>query len=429
MIALRRRRRGFVAPAGAHLPAAGSRRLPGIGWAVLAGLVVLAAIGYVVFALTRSSPEPAVVPVPVARVFGGPRLAIAWPNQGEAAVGVNGVGLIGVHGSGRPTPIASVAKIMSAYILLHDHPLRHGANGPDITVKPVDVAVYRGDKASGQSVVAVRAGERLSERQALQGLLLPSGNNIATLLAKWDAGSVGRFVARMNAQAQALGLSHTHYVDPSGVKPGTVSTASDQVRLAMLALKLRPFAQIVAMPEVTLPVAGRQFNVNALLGRDGVVGVKTGSTSRAGGCFVFAAQRTVRGRRVTVVGAVLHQLATRAQPSIIEGAFHASTRVLARMGHVLRVRVIRRGATAAWVKSAWADPIALHAARSVSVVGWRGLPIKTRVLAAPHTAVPLHAGQRVATEIITVGQHRARVPLVAAQALAKPSLVWRVTHP
>jgi hypothetical protein len=129
------------------------------------------------------------------------------------------------------------------------------------------------------------------------------------------------------------------------------------------------------------------------------------------------------------VGAVLHQLATRAQPSIIEGAFHASTRVLASTGHVLRVRVLRRGSTAALVRSAWAHPIGLRAARSVSDVGWRGLPIKTRVLAAPHTAVPLHAGQRVATEIIAVGEHRAHVPLVAAQALSKPSLVWRVSHP
>lgn len=394
-----------------------------------ASLAVLA-LGYVVFALQRAVPGVVVVPVRAFSAFRGPRPAVAWPHQGEAAVGVAGVGLIGAHGSHGSTPIASVAKVMSAYILLGDHRLAGGAAGPRIVVRPVDVAVYRGDKASGQSVVAVRAGERLSERQALEGLLLPSGNNIATLLARWDAGSVAAFVARMNAKARTLGLAHTRYAEPSGLKAVTVSSASDQVRLAMLALKVRAFAQIVAMPEVTLPTAGRQFNVDALLGRDGVVGVKTGSTSRAGGCFVFAAHKRVGGQQVTVVGAVLHQLATRAQPSIIESAFHASTILLASMRHGLtRVRVVRRGAIAAWVKSAWAPPVAVRAVRSVSVLGWRGLPIRTRVIALPGATVPLKAGQQVATGLITAGQQRVRVRLVASRALPKPSLSWRLTHP
>ncbi len=396
---------------------------------MLAGLLVLAAVGYVVFALVRTVPKVAVVPVHASSVFGGPRPAVAWPGQGQSAVAIHGVGLIAVHGFRRPTPIASVAKIMTAYVLLADHPLAHGANGPHITVRSRDVATYRTDKASGQSVVAVRAGERLSERQALEGLLLPSGNNIATLVARWDAGSVPAFVHRMNATARKLGLAHTHYAEPSGVRAQTASTARDQVRLAMLALNVRPFAQIVAMPEVTLPVAGRQFNVDALLGRHGIVGIKTGSTSRAGGCFVFAAHKVVRGQRVTVVGAVFHQMATRAQPSIIEGAFHASAALLASLGHVLRIRVIHRGATAGRVNSVWAAPVALRAARSVSIVGWRGLAIKTRVVPVNHATPPFKAGQHVATAVITSGQHRVRVRLVTSRALPEPSLTWRLKHP
>jgi serine-type D-Ala-D-Ala carboxypeptidase (penicillin-binding protein 5/6) len=81
--------------------------------------------------------------------------------------------------------------------------LHGGVGGPQITVTPADVAVYRADAAAGQSVVAVRAGERLTERQALEGLLLPSGNNVATLLAR--SGSERAFVAKMNASARALG--------------------------------------------------------------------------------------------------------------------------------------------------------------------------------------------------------------------------------
>src|SRR5689334_12547605 len=141
-----------------------------------------------------------VVAVPHPAAFRG-RLRLAWPRQGEAAIGLQGVGMVGPHGSRRPTPIASIAKVMTAYEVLHDHPLHARAGGPQSTVRPADVAAYRADGAAGESVVAVRAGERLTERQALEAMLLPSGNNIASLLARWDAGSERAFVTRMNARA------------------------------------------------------------------------------------------------------------------------------------------------------------------------------------------------------------------------------------
>ena len=396
----------------------------------MAVVVALVVAAYLVVALVRTVGDAAVVPVPVSATFPGPPQGPAWPAQGEAAVGVEGVGLIGVHGSSRPTPIASVAKVMTAYLVLGDHPLRAGASGPQITVRPADVAVYRADKAAGQSVVAVRAGERLTERQALEGLLLPSGNNIATLLARWDAGSTPAFVARMNALARKLGLAHTHYADASGARSATVSTAEDQTRLAMRALAIPVLRQIVATAQVTLPVAGRQYNVDALLGKDGIVGVKTGSTSKAGGCFVFAGHELLAGRTVTVVGAVLHQLATRAQPSIIQAVFHASTTLLASARHsVVKVQAIRRGATLARVKVSWGDQVAVRAAGSVTLIGWRDLGITESIATGRHLALPVRRGQRVGTVVVTAGEQRATIRLVASRAVAGASLGWRLTHP
>ena len=404
--------------------------MPPWRWGLFATLLLLAAAAYVVFTLERSLPGPSVVGAPASATFTGPHRALAWPGQGQAAAGVQGVGLIASHGSQRPTPIASVAKIMTAYIVLRDHPLQGGADGPQITVTSADAGVYQADKAAGQSVVAVQPGESLSLRQALQGLLLPSGNNIATLLARWNAGSQGAFIAKMNGQARALGLSHTHYTDPSGLQAGTTSTATDQVHLAMRALEIPAFREIVAMPEVTLPVAGRQFNVNGMLGKDGIVGVKTGSTSQAGGCFVFAAHQVVGGRTVTVVGAILHQLATRAQPSIIEGAFHASTTLLASVHHTLVTRqVVHRGQTLASIKSSWADSIAVTAVKSVSLVGWPGLPIRNTIATVSHPALPIKAGENVGVAVFASGEQRARVRLVASRGLSQPSLTWRLTHP
>jgi len=145
------------------------------------------------------------------------------------------------------------------------------------------------------------------ERLALQALLLPSANNIAAVLARWDAGSVARLVARMNATARSLGMTHTRYTDPSGYDDATVSTAADQVRIVDRAMRLPVFASIVAAPSATLPVAGTVHNTNTLLGYGGFVGVKTGSDDAAGGCFAFRAIRWIDGKRTTITGVVLGQ--------------------------------------------------------------------------------------------------------------------------
>jgi D-alanyl-D-alanine carboxypeptidase (penicillin-binding protein 5/6) len=206
-----------------------------------------------------------------------------------------------------PAPIASVAKVMTAYLVLRDHPLLPGEEGPTITLTDDDVVDTEQRRNRDESIVSVVAGERLTERQALEALLLPSANNIAVVLARWDAGSVGAFVAEMNATARALGMRHTHYTDPSGYDDATVSTAADQVRMVVRAMRIPVFAGIVATPSAVLPYVGTVHNTNTLLGREGFVGVKTGSDAAAGGCFAFRAVRTVRGRRATITGVVLGQ--------------------------------------------------------------------------------------------------------------------------
>jgi D-alanyl-D-alanine carboxypeptidase (penicillin-binding protein 5/6) len=196
---------------------------------------------------------------------------------------------------------------MTAYLVLRDHPLRPGQDGPTITLTDADVADTYRRAGQDESVMPIAAGEQLTELQALQAVLLPSANNIAAVLARWDAGSEGRFVARMNATARSLGMTHTRYTDPSGYDDATVSTAADQVRIVDLAMRLPVFASIVATPSATLPVAGTVHNTNGLLGHDGFVGVKTGSTAAAGGCFAFRAIRWIDGKRTTITGVVLGQ--------------------------------------------------------------------------------------------------------------------------
>jgi D-alanyl-D-alanine carboxypeptidase (penicillin-binding protein 5/6) len=230
-----------------------------------------------------------------------------WPAYGQAAVILTGQPRIHAGPNQHPAPIASVAKVMTAYLVLRDNPLRPGQDGPTITLTAADVADTDHRAGRHESVVPVAAGEQLTELQALQALLLPSANNIAAVLAHWDAGSTDRFVGRMNATARRLGMTHTRYTDPSGYDDATVSTAADQVRIVDRAMRLPTFASIVATPSATLPVAGTVHTTNTLLGIDGFVGVKTGSDNAAGGCFAFRAIRWIGGKRTTITGVVLGQ--------------------------------------------------------------------------------------------------------------------------
>lgn len=227
-----------------------------------------------------------------------------WPRQGQAAL-VLGNGLPTASPGQRPVPIASLAKIMTAYLTLERYPLRGAQTGFTITVSAAQEQAVAADARQGQSVVAVRAGEQLTERQLLEALLVPSGNNVAQMLAARVARSEARFVAEMNAEARKLGMDHTSYTDPSGFDPSTVSTAADQLRVFQRALRLPVFRQIVSMASVTLPVAGTLTNYDPLIaeGYDG----KTGSDSAAGGCLAFFTHVTVDGRRRAAVGVVLGQ--------------------------------------------------------------------------------------------------------------------------
>ena len=230
-----------------------------------------------------------------------------WPASGQAAFIRTGESQIQAGPNQHAAAIASVAKVMTAYVVLLDHPLRVGQEGPAIRLTEADAADTDRRRGRGESVVPTAAGEVLSERQALQALLLPSANNIAAVLARWDGGSPARFVARMNATARSLGMSRTRYTDPSGYDDATVSTAADQVRVVDRAMSLPAFASIVATASATLPVAGTVRNTNTLLGHGGFVGVKTGSTDAAGGCFAFRAIRLIGGKRTTITGVVLGQ--------------------------------------------------------------------------------------------------------------------------
>jgi D-alanyl-D-alanine carboxypeptidase (penicillin-binding protein 5/6) len=385
-------------------------------------LVIVIVLGIV--QLVRPVPKPSVAVTAQSVRIGGKRPSLPWPASGEAAVAVQGIGQMGSYGGDQPVPIGSVAKVMTALIVLDKHPLVLGAQGPTLTLTAKDQAAYQAIASTAQSLVPVKAGEKLSEYQLLQALLIPSGNNIATILANWVGGSEGSFVRMMNAKAKQLGLSHTTYADASGLSQQTVSTAVDQLRLAEVAMQNPVFAQIVGQPQVDLPVAGLVYNYNKEVTHQGVIGVKTGSTLAAGGCFVVAANRNVAGRNMVVMAAVFGQ--STAEPlalAITDGL----NLVNSAAKQVHRVRIFQRGAQVASVTSAWQGTQPAVAAGGVQFLGWSGLIAHLR-LKAPAPATPAAAGQRVGRLSVQLGGQSQNVGVRLVAPIAAPGLRWRLTR-
>ena len=403
-------------PVGPRPPWRGSRRLPkAFATAAVVLLAVLAGVQI-------GRPVPAAVlrlSVPSLLAIPGHVTGVPWPASGEARLDVEDLGTIGQSAGGRPVPIGSVAKVMTAYVVLADHPLQAGQPGPALTLSAADVADYRSRIPSHQSQVAVTAGERLTERQALEALLLPSANNVAQILAVWDAGSVDAFVAKMNATARRLGLVASHYTDPSGFAPTTVSSAADQTVLAERALTVQAFAATVALSTATLPVAGTVRNYNGLLGVDGVFGVKTGSTGEAGGNLVFAAHMTVGQRTVTVVGAVLGQPGAGARGELA-AAMGATRGLLTAAARIVRTYTLLPTGTVGVLRDPGGPSVTVSPVAPLQVIGWPGLQVKV-ALRAVRLGSQVHSGQNVGTITAITGLGAAAVDLHAGASLPAPS--------
>lgn len=347
---------------------------------------------------------------------------IPWPAQGKAALTVEGVGDVGSSGGTAAMPMASTAKIMTALLTLETHPLAAGQPGPVLTVTRADVANFYAERNQNESVVPVAVGEQLTEVQLLEGLLLPSGSNFADILANWDAGSVPAFVALMNARALALGMTATHYADASGFSPATVSIPTDLVKLARVAMAQPVLAAVVGESQATLPVAGVVKNLDTLLGQNGIVGIKTGHTDQAGGCFVMAADLKPDGQPVRVYGAVL------GQPNQLPGAFAATTALITALTPVIHLRpVAAKGDVVARYETPWGEAGTIVTASGVSWVMLDGTTVTRQVTL---TALPanLPAGSQVGRLALAAPGHQVVIPLLTSAPINGPDLGWRLTR-
>ncbi|MFI5854877.1 D-alanyl-D-alanine carboxypeptidase [Streptomyces parvulus] len=391
-------------------------------------LVVLLLIVFAVAQSMRPLPAPTLdLTAEDSFTFEGGKPDIPWPSSGQAALDVQGIGSFGSSGDQKPVPIASVAKVMTAYVILRDHPLKSGADGPKIKI---DQAAEDQSQAGQESTVNVFAGDSISQREALESILIASANNVARLLARWDAGSEKAFVEKMNAAAEDLGMTNSTYTDPSGLNNTTVSTAVDQVKLAKAAMTEPAFREVAAMMSYDDYKGVNHSNWNHLVGHNDVVGIKTGTTTSALGNLVFAAKKDVDGETRTIVGAVVRQPAGGADNTILGAALDSSDKLIRAAQDTLKSStIVKKGTVVGYVDDGLGGRTPVVATQDVKAVGWAGLTVKLTFKAdeVPHTA---KAGTKVGTLAVGDGgsSGAVKVPVALRDDLAEPGFTDKLTR-
>ena len=348
-------------------------------------------------------------------------IPIAWPAQGQAAIGAVGYGVLETRGEQKALPTASVAKVMTALAVLKQKPLKIGEQGPTITITRDDVEYYNKVISEDGSNVPVFEGEELTQYEALQALLLPSANNMAYTLAKWAYGSEEEYIKHVNNFARSLGMSNTIFDDASGYSSKTMSTAEDLTRLAVNAMDNPVIAEIAAQRQATIPFAGTIYNVNMLLGQNGIVGVKTGNTEEAGGCFMAAAVREIGGQKIiavsVIMGATNLSEALRSSVPLVNSVFDGFE----------QVNLITAGQSVGTYAVPWNGTVEVKAKDDVRGVVWRGSPIKPSIslheIGAPKLSLP--ANTEVGTARATFGRSEVETQVVLASQITPPPASWR----
>ena len=311
----------------------------------------------------------------------------------------------------QPRAIASTTKLMTVLLTLERTKLS----------QTMAAASYH--PLPAESVIGLRAGERLTVADLLRGVLLASANDAAATLATRIAGSQKAFVALMNRRARQLRLTHTHYATPIGLDArGNYSSAEDLVKLTLILRRNAFFRAVTDLPRATLKSGSHErtiLNRNTLVRNvPEVNGVKTGHTIDAG--YVLVGSATKDG--ITVISAVL------GDPS--EAARDGDSLALIRYGleRYHRLTPVRRDHVFATVKLAHRDQRApLIATRTVVRTARRGEKLPVRVLGVPtELDGPLPAGTRVGTVVVRWrGRTVVRVPLVTRRAIAAASVFDR----
>lgn len=387
--------------------------------------ILLIAIGYASWCLLR--PMPSVQP---SYIYQDNKVATAsvfnWPKKGQASVGILGYDQVESNGVQNKAPIASVAKVITALVVLEKKPLAIGSQGPTITLGPQDEIMFRQYQANDGSVVPAANGEKITQYQMLQAMMLPSANNMSDGLAIWAFGSIDAYTQAANQYLKAKGLTETTVSgDASGLNPATVSTSKDLIKLGKLAMNNPVLAGIVNQQTATgIPLTSSVKNVNFLLGNSNIVGIKTGNSDQAGGVFLSASVVTPNDKPVTIITSV-------EQADNLYSALSTSLVLIKSVQSSFKqINIVKDNQVVAIYKLPWGDEIK---ARSMGNINVASLPKMSPVYNVQVESLRPNAKAgdiigKVKLSSSALNQSKS-VSVKLDSSASKPTIKWRLTHP
>ncbi|MDR2524174.1 MAG: hypothetical protein LBC95_01340 [Candidatus Nomurabacteria bacterium] len=383
---------------------------------IAAVVAVLFAIGLLLifFAATRPlAPTPGTVH-PIQNNASRP-VDFIWSESGQAAIGTAEHGLKATFGDEAPRPTASLAKVITALVVLDAKPFT--GDGPLVTMGQADVDAYWRVLGLNGTNLHVELGEQLTQRQMLDAIMLASANNIADSLAIWAFGSHAEYKNAAEEWLRQHGLTHTTIgADASGYDPGTTSTPSDLFEIGRLALNNPTLAQTMRQSTAVLPIEGEVKNTNRLLTEgQGAIGLKTGNSDQAGSCLLFAFERRVDSQPVTVIGVLLGQEF---------GTTFDTARALADSAFdgLGTKKMPARSVVGEYVLP-WGKAVEIVTASAYETVTWHDEAIQPEIVIRD-LEIPV-GGQRTVGSITAGGISH---DLVVDAIVPTPDLWWRLTH-
>ena len=392
----------------------------------IAGSVVLVLFVLVLYAVASmlASP-PSVAAQPRTDVTGvseeGEPLALPRGADAGAVAVVGHEEAIESTGDEEPLPMASVAKVVTALVLLEEHPMEPGSDGATITMGEADLQYYWDMVAEQGSLTDVRAGAQLTQRELMERMLVVSSGNAALSLANWGFGSQDAYVEAANSWIAEQGLESMTVVDPVGISADSVATAADMARLARIAYENETVRQLLAIERIEV-FGSWVANTNPLLGEDGVTGGKTGALFASGSNLMLFADREVAGTRVPVVSVIVGVTGTTttstASLSLLDQAYAGFREQV----------VLPEGTVVGEYHPEWSDQvITASTAEDLTAVTWKGIEVPTAVLlqdvepstlsASPGNITVSSFGTTTSVDVKTDG------------VIAPPDFLWRLLHP
>lgn len=397
---------------------------------VVAVLVIATVASYV--GITLTAPVGAAAATTVRPDITVPAAAkIAMPDEGEAALSVAGAddylgpkadGVFASSGGNSALPMASISKLVTAMVVLSAKPITASGAGPTITFDKADEKLYDKYFALNATIAKMPTGSTMSERDALETMLVVSACNYAEAVADWAFGSEANYLYATRKWLNAHGMTHTTMVEPTGVDARNKSTPSDLITLGKLAMANPAIASIVAKKSLDVPLLSGMPNTNDLLGSDGIDGIKTGTLVPGGSDLLFSAVVPVgTPKPLTLTGVMLAGYShtsvdteVRALIESVKSGFH-------------QVQLGTQGDVVGTYSTPWGAEASMVLGTSASILTWSNEPVTSSMTTT--TIKTGKDGEKVGTLTWKAGKSTVSVPVVLQGSIKGPSAWWRLTHP